>query len=401
MEQVVGAAVLRRVWAPLMWLQQSPTGPVAVQHLPLLATGGSSAATGGPLSSILYPPGLRRALLRALPGDSGNPGASLLGVTSTEGPMDVLESDLAQFDGLAWNRQAEILACLNGLTEQQLILSLRPRFDESYLADPHGVQVMFEFGRCLVRLERHPHQADALLSVLAKQSVNDQVAALSAIQQGSLRLRQLDDLPGADAALALARDRLDDLVVGSEVTHEPIVPLSKEVFSLLESRFFRLLALARVRRRDGPGIAEAMASAIEAADQMTKRSAQNEYLRLLTRENEKILCESSVKAASLQCDGEMLLHWSKRLLSVDPQDPFTWRVIAENAHRCGFHEAAALAVAGVLALGAPGAFRTLTSISPRLVGEPSRRVVDALRDEAQRELLAALHSQLLEFYRVS
>lgn len=85
--------------------------------------------------------------------------------------------------------------------------------------------------------------------------------------------------------------------------------------------------------------------------------------------------------------------WSKRLVAVDPWDPITWRTIAESTAQCGLTSASHLAFAGMVALGAPGAHRTINMLS-----ESVPRRASTMDADAEGELTLVLRDQLRDFF---
>ena len=364
----MGAGLANQIWHTTVALRPSEHGPVTARHAPLLAAG-TVGLDGAPRTSILWPSGLRINILLSL-GEAGRP--FRLPTPVPEPPhayteLERLNADLEAFTDLPQLRQAQVLACLNVLTEQTAALRLIPTLSKDYLSDPVGCRVLYEAARAIVRLGQEIDQAGEVLAALCGQEVNPEVAVSAGIQLGSTVIRIHRDLDRAAGIIAMTDERRCSLDAG----------VSTFVRRLLDSRYFRLEALLLVRRGDSGAAAAALDAAEAAADEI--RTCDDGYSSLVAEENYRILAESRLKAAAIRRSAADLATWIPRLLDTDPQDPFAWRCVAEACAKCGYQASAATALAAVTGMGGPGVFSSIA----------------VLRKSASAQEPAELHESLL------
>jgi hypothetical protein len=379
MAQSLGATVTARVWHTLITLAQSPGGPVAIQHAPFLARG-DLGGNGEPLSSILYPSGMRAALLGSfehqrddftIPGnnDAAQPGYQELAC---------LRQDLTRFGQLAPMRQAQVLACLNCITEQGVVVRLAPDLPAHYFSDPAGCCALYEAARAFVRILPEDRQSRTVLSRLSRNGASAWIRGAAAVQLGAASIRIDGDLTAAASALEAAEDCRGE------------VQQSMPAFcsTLLDSRLFRLRALFALRNKDFTLARHAMENALSTAETLMSEPPEGHpYLRLVASENRKIVLESHLKAASGSKDLAGFVHWATRLMHLDPDDSYTWKYIAIYATRCGLVAEATLALAGLTSIGGLGVPEVLASLQDAPGGgERSDELAGLLRNS-----LADLH----------
>lgn len=377
MFESLGASIPIRVWRPLMTIEHAPRGAIATRQAPLLALGEISEP-GRPWSSILYPAGMRTAIQSSLGGTFDEfkirPGGD---VDATRHPEFArLCNDMARFSELEPGRQAEVLACLNCVTEQHLVLGLAGSLGEDHFTEPNGCHAVYETARALIRARPHDPQSRMVLWRLASQSVDPAVGAVAAIQLGAASIRIDNDLEAASKALAAA-----------EVARS-VAPSSIE--DLLASRFFRLHALWALKAQEFRTARQAMQDSYDTSEQFVAASAgRHPYLDLVARENHKIVLESHLKAASGIGDIASFQRWAVQLLTLDPEDAYTWRYIASYGARCGLLPESGLALAGLVSMGGLGAMEVLESLRNAPTDSPEAPDLRAALQEALANLQEA------------
>jgi len=342
----VAATISGQTWRTLITLAPTPFAPIAVSHAPFLARG-QLGPGGRPMSSILYPTGMRSRLAAALGYSATSFEIRGDSPPTTDRPAELvhLEDRLSRFATLEPLVQAQVLACLNCLTEQRLIPRLALRLSTAHFESDAGCTALYEAARGMVRLRPTDRPAKAVLQRLAGQVHFPWVAASAAVQLGAAAIRIERDLDQATAALSLAeraRSALD--------ADAPDPP------GLIASRYHRLRALVLLNAGDVPLATEAMERAHGEASELARQtaSAVPTYAGLVAAENLKIVYESYIKAASGGRDATGFARWATRLVDLDPHDPYTWRYIAVYGARCGLATAAALASIGLATTGGPG-----------------------------------------------
>lgn len=335
------ASVTSRVWRTLLTLLPSSAGPIAIQHAPLTARS-ELGSLREPFSSIQYPTGTRAHLIDAV-GQQLEPLPPLGDAASTfDGHRELaqLNDDIVRFRELPMIRKAEVLSCLNCMTEQRVALRLVPALSWSeHYADPDGCCVLYEAARSLIRVKPKDQQSRRVLERLSRQDVNPRMATAAAIQLGAASVRLDQDLDAAAQALDVADQRR------AEVD-------SSFVADLLDSRYYRALALLALKRRDFALLRSSMDNTMTAAVALMARTTPtDEYPLLVARENMRLVVEVHLVAATGAEKPDQFSLWARRLLDLDPEDPFTWQYLSIYGARCGCVVEAALAVSGVAIIG--------------------------------------------------
>lgn len=346
MPEAMGATVIARVWKTLLTLVPTSSGPVAVQHAPFLALG-RIGATAEPLSSIQYPTGTRAGLLAS----AGGFLASLppLGDADSDfadhPELARLNADVLRFTELAPGRQAQVLSCLNCITEHRVAFRLIPALSTEYFADPAGCAALYEGARSLVRVRPHDRQSRTVLGRLTEQDANPRIATAAAIQLAAASIRHDGDLDAGRAALEIADRR----------RHEVDRTAHRFTATLLDSRYFRALALLSLRQRKFGVLASSLDSTWRTAEALfAEAPTQEPYLELVALENFRLVLEVQALAASGAKDPTRFATWATRLIETDPEDPYTWRYVAVYGSRCGLVFEAALAMSGLATIGTLG-----------------------------------------------
>ncbi|MEW9555308.1 hypothetical protein [Nonomuraea sp. NPDC050783] len=343
------AAVARVVWETMLTLRESDRGPLHFRHAPLLATGDLGGA-GVPMSSILTPSGLRASLVRALGLAEADADLHAAASDGAGQALTALRAGIAAFAELPPERQAELLSCLNCLTEQATVISLVPRATPDHPRTAAGSRVLYEVGRALLR--RYNPLARPILEGVAE-STDPVLRVLARVQLGAMAVRLRGDLENATAQVDAAR--------GGYAEAE--ADLDGFLRALLQSRVSRLAALVALRRTDPSGQAAAMERSLETALELERLSrTRPRYDRLVAAENMKIVAESHLKAAGGARDAGEVTRWATTMLSIDPDDPGTWRDIAANTARCGLTTEAAIAAVGMTYVGGAGTVATIQAI---------------------------------------
>jgi hypothetical protein len=314
-----------------------------MQHAPYLARGQLGSLTE-PLSSIQYKTDTRTELLEAaaglmdVPPPLGHDGAKFEGYDE----LARLNEDVLGFRDLPRSRQAQVLSCLNCMTEHRVALSVMPALSSAYFADADGCCALYEGARTLVRVRPQDQQSRRVLDRLSRQEVNPRMATAAAVQLGAASIRLDHDLDAGARALEVA-----DLRRG-EVDRTT----SSFVGTLLDSRYFRALSLLALKRREFGLLASAMDQAMESADAlMAQTTPSDPYPRLVARENMRLVVEVHLVAATGAEKPAQFARWAARLLELDPEDPYTWQYLAVYGARCGCAVEAALAASGLAAIG--------------------------------------------------
>ncbi len=364
-------AVVHRVWETMITLRESERGPLHVRHAPLLASG--DLGGGVPMSSILMPSGLRASLVRSLrlaDADVGLRPEEARGGTSTG--LSTLRADIAAFDDLALSRQAEVLACLNCLTEQAVAVSLVRQLRSDHLLTVPGCRVLYEVGRVLLRM--YNPQARQVFERIADLCEEPMLRVLARVQLGAMAVRLQGDMDSATAHVSATWSEYAE----AEACFDGFLRL------LLQSRASRLTALVAMRVGDTDGQSAAMERSLETALELERISRRrSRYNRLVSAENMKIVAESHLKAAGGVGDTSGVVRWATTMLSIDPDDPGTWRDITTNAARCGLITEAAIATVGMTFVGGTG---TVGSVE-RIVATTDR---PGSSEELRHELAAAI-----------
>lgn len=364
-------AVVHRVWETMITLRESERGPLHIRHAPLLASG--DLGGGVPMSSILMPSGLRASLVRSLrlaDADVGLRPEKARGGTSTG--LSTLRADIAAFDDLALSRQAEVLACLNCLTEQAVAVSLVRQVTSDHLLTVPGCRVLYEVGRVLLRT--HNPQSRQVFERIADLSEEPMLRVLARVQLGAMAVRLQRDLDSASAHVSAMWSEYAE----AEARFDGFLRL------LLQSRASRLAALVAMRVGEADGQSAAMERSLETALELERISrTRSQYDRLVSAENMKIVAESHLKAAGGVGDTSGVVRWATTMLSIDPDDPGTWRDITTNALRCGLVTEAAIAMVGMTFVGGTG---TVGSVE-RIAATTDR---PCFSEELRHELVAAI-----------
>jgi hypothetical protein len=386
--------VIGRTWRTLLTLRPGMSGPVAVRHAPYLATG-ELGTLGAPFSSIQYPTGLRGSLVATTGGtiggshltigDEDEAGCETNGEDLPE--LARLRADVAAFAGLSPARQAEVLACLNCITEHRAAFRALRALTDDHFASPDGCAALYEAARSLVRVRPQDPQSRRALGRLARQDVNPVTATAAAVQLGAASIRLDRDLDAGDDALALADARLTE-VAG---------PGHRFVAVLLASRIHRARALWALRQRDFPLLSRCLEGALAtASDLMEAAPVDDPYATLVAAENLRLVLEAHLVAASGSGRADAFGGWAARLLDTDPEDPFTWRYLAIYGARCGLLTGASLAVAGLAAMTTVGLADAAEAVQRAEAGTASPGGTGPDGDDGEFEslVLAALHRLL-------
>jgi hypothetical protein len=358
--QRIAATVARAAWRPLVDVDGSASGPVCsrqAHHLALADLGSNPH----PRSSIMFPSHARASARVSF----GLDPLDLLEPTDDASPAVVrLASDLQEFATLDLVRQAQVLSALNCLTEQALVDRLTPDLP-ALEKEPDAAlgRVWYEVARGRIRLDDDRESADVLAVLL--RSAPTRVAVAAGIQLAAYRLRIERDLTSAAEVLDATRQRVAE---GFAPDPDPASAAAEQ--HLLLSRLWRVEALFATRSRELSEQHAAMEHAETLSRGLLGLEGQHPYDLLLALENHKIICEARVKAASFARDLEALDRWSCELIALDPEDPTSWRCVAEGAAMVGARSTARLALVGQAALGGLGVHRTLG-------------LVEDERDEAQ------------------
>lgn len=331
------------------------------------------------MSSILYPSGMR-AVLRASFAHSPDDFVVADTDRTVTGyhELTLLNNDMARFAELATTRQAQVLSCLNCLTEQRLAVRLARHLTGDYYSDAGGCSALYEAARALMRLRPHDRLSRTVLSRLSQQSANRWIAVAAAIQLGAASIRIDRDLVQADAALQTAERSRAELD-GEQYNF---------IATLFNSRYFRLQALLAAIRHAFPLVTDALAHALATAETLVADTAGDvPYLQLVAGENLKIVLEAHLKAASAANDPAAFARWAIRLVEVDPEDSHTWRYVATYGAACGLTADAALAMSGLTAIGGLGVPEVLGALRTA----PRNDVRSPELTEVLLAALAALH----------
>jgi hypothetical protein len=352
----VGSGVASRVWHTLITLEKGQSGPIALRHAPFLATG-ELGDIKFPLSSILYPSGMRAFLLGSVGCEAKR--FQLSSDRAVDGgdfaALDEIKSGIRDFRSMGPLRQSQLLACLNCLTEQRAALPCISALPESYFADADGCHVVFEAARALLRMGAPSCQAKRAFGRLSSDCRNPLVGALSAIQLGAAYLRLEKDAVGASRSIVVA-DRWRLLLREAE---------SAFIVAIVDSRYFRLVALAAFTDGKSECAKSALSSALEAAVVATE-CAKETYERLVAAENMRLVYEVNLKAASLAFNIAAFESWALRLLEGDGEDSHSWKCISEYASRCGLAVVAALGIAGLATVCGVGIWPALACLKPSI-----------------------------------
>jgi hypothetical protein len=375
--------VIGRTWRTLLTLRPGVSGPVAVRHAPYLATG-ELGTLGAPFSSIQYPTGLRGSLVAKL----GGPHLTIDSEVDEEGAggealpeLARLRADVAAFAGLPPARQAEVLACLNCITEHRAGFRAMRALTNDHFASPDGCAALYEAARSLVRVRPQDKQSRRALDRLARQDVSPVIATAAAVQLGAASIRLDRDLDTGGDALALADARLTE-VAG---------PGQRFVAGLLASRIHRARALWALRQRDFPLLSRCLEGALTSASDLVEAAPIDDpYATLVAAENLRLVLEAHLVAASGSRRADAFGHWAARLLDTDPEDPFTWRYLAVYGARCGLLTGAALAVSGLAAMTTVGLTEAAEAVQRAEPGVGH----DGADGELVALVLAALHRLL-------
>ncbi|NUP68920.1 MAG: hypothetical protein HOW71_42885 [Nonomuraea sp.] len=344
-------AVVHRTWETMITLRESERGPLQIRHAPLLATG--DLGGGAPMSSILMPAGLRASLVRSLRLADADVGlrSGEAGGRASKG-LAALRADIAAFDDLTLPRQAEVLSCLNCITEQAVAVPLVRNVTSDHLLSVPGGRVLYEVGRVLLRI--YNPQAHQVFQSVAESGADPVLRISGRVQLGAMAVRQQGDLDSATAHVQAA---------WSEYA-EAETDLDDFLRALLQSRVSRLAALVAMRTGDTHGQSAAMERSLATALELERISrARSAYDRLVSAENMKIVAESHLKAAGGAGDSSGVVKWATTMLSVDPDDPGTWRDITTHAARCGLITEAAIATVGMTFVGGTGTVGSVERIA--------------------------------------
>jgi hypothetical protein len=338
--------IASRALDALLSLAPGQRGPIEFRHAPLLASG-DLGDVDGPLSSILHPPGLRASLRRHMLGaehafeaSTRAPDEPVSGAALTR-----LRNDVEQFTSLEPERQAEVLACLNCLTEQYIALDCLPALTTALYAHVAGCHAMYEGARCLLRIHRESPHARAVLTRLAERPPVPWIGASSSIQLCAAAVRFDQDLPSAAAALARARAWCDEMNASAR-------PFES---ALARSRLLRVEALLAFKLGRPRESAESLDRALSVAGIAVElSSARSSYANLVALENRKIVLEARAKACADRRDDVGFAIAATDLIRFDPEDAVGWRTTATGAARLGWMSTAAIALAGHFSLGGVG-----------------------------------------------
>jgi hypothetical protein len=342
----LGPAHQQRTWKVLLTLTGDQDGPLPFRHAPHLATGDLSYLPV-PMSSILYPAGLRQGLLKSfgITDRLTSAGSEADGDDSATEAFRTLAADLRAFGSLEPARQAQVLAALNCLTEQDTVLALAPQAADEKDGEAHGLHVAYEIARATARKHSEAGSAREAFSALLSQDTDPFIAAHAGIQLGALRIRTDENITAAGDVLAAVNSIRKD-----------IDPSDGEFASrLTHSRYHRLNALLMLKAKEFGKAKESMDAALSAACDLLRKTADDTgYERLVALENYKIVGESHFKAAVGSRDLPAFTKWGKIMLALDPEDHFTWRYLVHYSLRLGLETEALTALAGLISTGGLG-----------------------------------------------
>ncbi|WP_132113721.1 hypothetical protein [Actinocrispum wychmicini] len=341
MSDATAVSVTSRVWRTLLTLLPSSAGPIAIQHAPLTARG-QLGSLREPFSSIQYPTGTRAHLIDAV-GQVLEPLGAAASTFDGHPELAQLNADIVRFRDLTMIRRAEVLSCLNCMTEQRVAFQLVPALSwAEHYADPDGCCVLYEAARSLIRVKPQDQQSRRVLERISRQDVNPRLATAAAIQLGAASVRLDHDLDAAAKALDVADQRRAEV----DRTDTPFVA------DLLDSRYYRALALLALKQRDFKLLRSSMDGTMTAAMALMARTTPaDEYPLLVARENMRLVVEVHLVAATGAEKPDQFSRWAKRLLDLDPEDPFTWQYLSIYGARCGCVVEAALAASGMAIIG--------------------------------------------------
>ncbi|THV38652.1 hypothetical protein [Glycomyces buryatensis] len=345
MSSPLGINRTRDIWEVLINVEARRTGPFAFRHAPLLALGHLGEAAV-PMSSQLYPSGLRAHLLRTFGLSSTH---SLLdnenpGFGDRSEPFQELSRDLHRYSRLSTLRKAQVCAALNCLTHQPIVKKLAS-IDGQPEQGPHGMHLLYEIARAEIRVDPRSSSAREKFDLIVKNQDLRFTAINAAIQLGALEIRTYDDVAAAEAAVASVATPQRELEQA-----DPDLP------SLLAlSRLYRLIALIELKKRNIGAAREALRECMTHAEAMMARtSGEDGYGRLLAEENHKIVVEVHFKAAAGGRDLDGVNKWGRKLLEIDNEDPYVWQHMFEYSMRMGAIEPAVAALTGFTATGGLG-----------------------------------------------
>jgi hypothetical protein len=334
-------SVTSRVWRTLLTLLPSSAGPIAIQHAPWTARS-ELGSLREPFSSIQYPTGTRAHLIDAV-GQPMEPLGDAASVFDEHPELARLNEDVVRFQDLPMIRKAEVLSCLNCMTEQRVAFRLVPALSWSeHYADPDGCCVLYEAARSLIRVKPQDQQSRRALEKLSRQEVNPRMATAAAIQLGAASVRLDHDLDAAAKALDVADQRRAEV----DRADSPFVA------DLLDSRYYRALALLALKQRNFKLLRSCMDNTMTSAVALMGRTTPtDEYPLLVARENMRLVVEVHLVAATGAEKPDQFSMWAQRLLDQDPEDPFTWQYLSIYGARCGCVVEAALAASGLAIIG--------------------------------------------------
>jgi hypothetical protein len=353
MAEVNPTHLARHVWNTLLTVRAGDRGPIPIRHAPLLATG-DLGGVGVPVSSILCPSGLRASIAASfgLPREAVRIMEPFDEAGADWPELRRLRADAARFAGLDQARQAEVLACLNCLTEQDTAIRVARGLTAAYLNTPAGCRVLYEAARALIRRRPEHPRSREVLARIAADGAEPWIRTAALVQLGAAAVR-IDRNPTAAEHYVAAAERMRaDTRAGVFLD------------TLLHSRVSRLAALISLKNGDPAGQGVAMATTLETATTLIDLAAPlSAYERLVAAENLKMVVEAHLKAAGGARDAAGVERWATTMLSLDPDDPSTWRDIAANAARCGLVTEAALALVGLAHVGGAGAAGLLGAVT--------------------------------------
>lgn len=360
-------------WVTFLTLASDEFGQIPARYVPFLATGDLGPLQHS-LSAILYPTGMREAMIRSLPiqMDLRLSGPKELPFWSSNHVR--VWNDIKNWQGLELRRQANVIALLNCLSEQRVAVRLIEELKPSLADDAEGGWLLFEAARSLIRMHPENRSARVVLDRLRATSPDALLRALSGIHLAAMTTRVDRDHGSAESVLA-------------EVRLEAIPHGDDQSFGarIAASRWHRLMALICTRKRDFRAVQSNIDSASDLAAQATgivQELGGHEYVGLVAKENEKMVLESRVLAAGKQQSSTLLHQTALSLVELDPFDSYTWRTVAMACNDANMKLACLAALTGVCVLGGPGV--------PDLAAKgQAMDIVDDVEDEALADALLA------------
>jgi len=357
-EPDLGPQLSRPHWVTFLTLSEHDVGQLPARYVPFLA-----ADDLGPLrhslSAILYPAGMRQAMIRSLPvgTDLSLAGPESRPWWSTNHAR--VWNDLRDWDVLSVPRQANLLALLNCLSEQRLALPLiRTLATDRSRKEDEG-WLVFEAARALIRIQPSNQSARRVLDSLRNTNSDPLLRTLAAIHLAAMMTRV--DGEHSAAECVMMEVKLQDVVARAD---------SEFTLRIASSRWHRLMALICTRKGDFKAVERNVELAFEHAEYATaiaEGSPGHRYVSLVANENTKMVLESHVLAAGKRGLPAQLRKSAMSLIELDPYDSYTWRTVAIASSDAKMKLSCVAALGGLSVLGGPG----IPDVANRAVAAPT------------------------------